>query len=101
MTRAEWGPNPGNESPEGRGVVNAKRRPDKAETGRGVTVGLSKKCVATGVLLNLLSLLLLVYDVAVGCEKDKREVEGMVNNCTKSKDERICNAGADVLYERG
>lgn len=77
--------------------ANAKRRPDRAKTGRGLTVGLSKGCVATEVLLNLLSLLLFVYDVAVGCEKETREVDGTVNNCTKSEDEIMCNAGADVL----
>ena len=58
--------------------------------------GLSKECVATRVLLNLLSLLLL-YDVGVGCKKETREVGGTVNNSTKFEDEIMCNAGADVL----
>ena len=59
--------------------------------------GLSKECVATWVLLNLLSLLLL-YDVGVECEKGTREVDGTVNNSTKFEDEITCNAGADVLW---
>lgn len=59
--------------------------------------GLSKECVATGVLLNLLSLLLLLYDVGGGCKKETREVGGTVNNGTKFEDEMMCNAGADVL----
>ena len=97
MTCAELRPDPGNESAEEWEDANASRRPDRAETGRGVAVGLSKRCVVTGVLLNLLSLLLWVYDVVVGCEKDKREVEGTVNNCTKFEDDIMCNAGVDVL----
>ena len=59
--------------------------------------GLSKECVATWVLLDLLSLLLL-YDV-VESEGDTREVDGTVNNSTKFEDEMTCNAGADVLWE--
>ena len=59
--------------------------------------GLSKECVATRVLLNLLSLLLLLCDVDVECEKETREVGGTVNNSTKSEDEITCNAGVDVL----
>ena len=60
--------------------------------------GLSKECVATWVLLDLLSLLLLLYDV-VECEGDTREVDGTVNNSTKFEDEITCNAGAEVLWE--
>jgi len=59
----------------------------------------SKECVATRVLLNLLSLLLLLYDVGVGCKKETREAGGTVNNSTKFEDEIMCNAGADVLWE--
>ena len=58
---------------------------------------LSKECVATRGLLSLLSLLLLLYDVGVECEKGAREVDGTVNNSTKYEDEIMCNAGADVL----
>lgn len=57
---------------------------------------LSKDCVATRVLLNL-SLLLLVYDVAVECEKGTREVDETVNSSAKFEDEMMCNAGAEVL----
>ena len=63
--------------------------------------GFSKDCVATRVLLNLLSLLLLLlYDVGVGCKKGAREVDGTVNNSTKFEVEITCNAGADVLWRR-
>jgi len=85
------------------GDANARRRPDRAKTGRGLgttSPGLSKECVATGVLLILLSLLLLMYDVVVECERDTREVDGTVNNSTKFEDEMMCNAGADVLWEK-
>jgi hypothetical protein len=100
----EWGFNPQEGSIGGWGDANARRRPDRAKTGRGLAVGttspgLSKECVVTRVLLNLLSLLVLLYDVGVGCKKDTREVEGTVNNSTKFKDEIMCNAGVDVLYE--
>jgi len=99
---AVWGSNPDEGSVGERGDTNARRRPDRAKTGMGLTVGtaspgLSIECVATMVLLNPLSLLLLLYDVGVGCEKETREVDGMVNNSTKFEDEMTCNAGADVL----
>ena len=98
---AECGSNPDEESIREWEDANARRRPDRAKTGRGLAVGttspgLSKGCVATRVLLNL-SLLLLLYDVGVECEKDTREVDGTVNNSTKFEDEITCNAGADVL----
>ena len=101
---AEWGFNPDKGSVGEWGDANARRRPDRAKTGRGLGVGttsprLSKEFVATGVLLNLLSLLLLLYDVGVGCKKETREVGGTVDNSTKFEDEIMCNAGADVLYE--
>lgn len=100
----ERGSNPDEVSIGEWGDTNARRRPDRAKTGRGLATGtaspgLSKECVATGVLLNLLSLLLLMYDVVVGCERDTREVDGTVNNSTKFEDEMMCNAGADVLWE--
>ena len=100
----EWGSNPEAGSVDEWGDANARSRPDRAETGRGLAVGtaspgLSKKCVATRVLLNLLSLLLLLYDVCVGCEKGTREVDGTVNNSTKFEEEMMCNAGVDVLWE--
>ena len=101
----EWGSNPDEGSVGEWGDANARRRPDRAKTGSGLAVGttspgLSKECVATRVLLNLLSLLLLLYDVGVGCEKETREVDGTMDNCTKFEDEIMCNAGADVLWER-
>ena len=92
--------NPGNGSAGELGDANARRRPDSAKTGGNLTVELSKECVATGVLLNLLSLLLLLYEVSVRCEKDTREVDGTVNNSTKFEDEMMCNAGTDVFYRR-
>jgi hypothetical protein len=103
MLCAERGSNPDEESTGEWGDANARRRPDRAKTGRGLAMGttspgLSKECVATRVLLNLLSLLLLMYDV-VECERDTREVDGTVNNSTKFEDEIMCNAGADVLWE--
>ena len=98
----EWGSNPDEGSFGEWGDANARRRPDRAKIGKGLaegtaSPGLSKECVATMVLLNLLSLLLLLYDVGVGCEKETREVDGTVNNGTKFEDEITCNAGADVL----
>lgn len=100
---AERGSNPDKESIGERGDVNARRRPDRAKTGRRLAVetaspGLSKEYVATGVFLDSLSLLLLLYDV-VECEEDTRRVDETVNNSTKFKDEMMCNAGADVLWE--
>lgn len=77
--------------------MNARRRPDKAKTGKGLTERLSKGSVVTKVSLNLLSLLLLVYDVVVECEKGTRKVDGMVNNSTKFEDEIMWSAGAEVL----
>ena len=99
---ARWEFNPEEGSIGEWGDANARRRPDNAKTGRGLAAGtaspgLSKEYVATRVLLNLLSLLMLLYDVGVECEKETREVDGMVNNSTKFEDEITCNAGADVL----
>jgi hypothetical protein len=93
---AEWESNPGDWSTEEWEDANARRRPDKAKTGKGLTERLSKGCVGTKVSLDLL-LLLLVYDVVVKCEKGTRKVDGTVNNSTKFEDEIIWSAGAEVL----